>query len=75
MTTLNINPGEKPQTPDQLPHRRPRVGGDLNVTPLAASVATLLAIAWLVSFQHQHSSLYDNAPHPDRPAAVAAAQP
>jgi hypothetical protein len=74
MTTLNIHPGEKPQSADRLPRRRSRVGGDVNVAPLAASVATLLAIAWLVSFQHQHSSLYDNAPHPDRPA-VAAAQP
>ena len=75
MTTLNINPGEKTQAPDRIPRRRVRVGGDVNVTPLAASVVTLLAIAWLVSFQHEHSSLYNNVPHPDRPAAVTAAHP
>jgi hypothetical protein len=49
--------------------------GGVSVTPLAASVATLLAIAWVVSFQHDHSSLYDTAAHPDRPAASASAKP
>jgi hypothetical protein len=39
--------------------------GGVSVTPLAASVATLLAIAWVVSFQHDHSSLYDTAAHPE----------
>jgi hypothetical protein len=68
MTALNTHPGA-----DRLPRRRPPA--DVHVAPLAVAVGTLLAIAWLVSFQHQHSSLYDNAPHPDRPAAVAAAHP
>jgi hypothetical protein len=72
MTALNTHPGAKPPSADRLPRRRPSLG-DVHLTPLAVSVGTLLAIAWLVSFQHQHSSLYDNAPHPDRPAAVAAA--
>jgi hypothetical protein len=74
MTALNIHPGEKPQSSRRPPRRRVRMGGDVHLGPLAVSVATLLAIAWLVSFQHQHSSLYDNVPHPDPPAAAAAAQ-
>ena len=72
MTSLHTHPGAKPQSP--APRRRAPMGA-VNLAPLAVSVATLLAIAWVVSFQHQHSSLYDNAPHPDRPAAVASAQP
>jgi hypothetical protein len=72
MTALNTHPGEKAHAPRRNPRRRVRVGGEVRVTPLVASVATLLAIAWVVSFQHEHSSLYDTAP--DRPAVVAAAQ-
>jgi hypothetical protein len=73
MTLLHLHRDAKPE-PAPLAPRRPRMGG-VSVTPLAASVATLLAIAWVVSFQHDHSSLYDTAAHPDRPAASASAKP
>jgi len=73
MTILNLHPGAKPHAAVPAP-RRARLGA-VNVGPLAASVATLVAIAWVVSFQHEHSSLYDTAPHPDRPAAIASQHP
>jgi len=75
MTALNTHPDTKPQSAARLPRRRHRVGGEVNVAPLAISLATLLAIAWVVSFAHQDSSIYDSARHPDPPAAVAAAHP
>jgi hypothetical protein len=74
MTLFNTTAAAKPKTAAPLPRRSPRSGAP-NVTPLVISVATLLAIAWVVSFQHQHSSLYDDAPRPDRPAASASANP
>jgi hypothetical protein len=73
MTLLHFQRDAKPE-PTPAPRRRPGAGG-VSITPLAASVATLLAIAWVVSFQHEHSSLYDTARHPDPPAAVASAAP
>jgi hypothetical protein len=74
MTALHTHTDSSLRPENPAPRRRARMG-DLSVAPLAASVATLLAIAWLVSFQHEHSSLYDTAPHPDRPAAVASVHP
>jgi hypothetical protein len=74
MTALHTHPDANSRAATPAPRRRVRMGA-VNVAPLAASVATLLAIAWVVSFQHQHSSLYDTAPHPDRPAAIAGPHP
>jgi len=74
MTALHTHPDANPRPSNPAPRRRARMGA-VNVGPLAASVATLLAVAWAVSFQHEHSSLYDTAAHPDRPAAVASLRP